>query len=339
MILIIAVVACGNNNSASTNEGQVEQSNSLTVYTAFPEEEALFYIQEFEEKTGIDTNFVRLSAGQILARIQAEENNPQASIWFGGPSDTFIAGSDLLEPYEPEGSDVLPKEYSDSNWNWSPVYVGALGFASNEEWLEREGVEAPSSWDDLLKPEFEDNITIAHPASSGTAYSVLATLVQLMGEDEAFEYLGKLDGNIRMYTQSGSAPANNAGLGETGVGISFAHDILAPRSEGYPIELSFPLDGTGYEVGAVSIIKGGPEDEVENAKKFINWAVSKEGQDLYEPAGQFRLPVHPEAVVPDGAMPLSELETIEYDAVWAGENREELINKFEEVVRGADAAQ
>ena len=143
---------------------------------------------------------------------------------------------------------------------------------------------------------------------------------------------------MRQYTKSGSAPAKQAGLGETGVGISFAHDILAPKHEGYPIELSFPTDGTGYEVGAVALIKNGPKDEVENAKKFIEWSISKEAQDLYAKSNSFRLPVHPDATVPDGAVSLSELEVIEYDAVWAGENRDRLLKRYEDEVVGQEAA-
>ncbi|MDT8858943.1 ABC transporter substrate-binding protein [Alkalihalobacillus sp. MEB130] len=348
IILSMLLAACGSSSSSEPTdsnstgaETETKQSDSLTIYTAFPEQEVLAYVSEFEKETGIKVNFVRLSAGQILARIQAEGNNPQASVWYGGPSDTLIAAanSGLLEPFEPSNSDILPEEFSDSEWNWTPIYVGALGFASNSDWLEREGIDPPTSWADLLKPEFADNVSVAHPASSGTSYTVLATLVQLMGEEDAIDYLKQLDGNIRQYTQSGSAPANNAGLGEVGVGIAFAHDILAPMKEGYPITLSFPEDGTGYEVGAVGIIKGGPADEVENAKKFIEWSVSKEAQDLYDKGGHYRLPINPEAIVPEGATPLTELDVIEYDAVWAGESREELINKFENEIRNQSAAQ
>lgn len=341
VIIVVVILSACNSNSEGSGNGNESGSNDLTVYSAFPEQEALYYLQEFEAETGINVNFVRLSAGQILARVQSEENNPQASVWYGGPSDTFIAAaqSDLLESYEPEGTDLLPEEFTDDEWNWSPVYVGALGFASNEDWLEREGIEAPTSWDDLLEPEFADNVSIAHPASSGTAYSVLATLVQLKGEEEAFDYLQQLDNNIRQYTQSGSAPANNAGLGEVGTGIAFAHDILAPMQEGYPITLSFPEDGTGYEVGAVALINNGPEEERENAEKFIDWAVGKEAQDLFESSGNYRLPVNSEAAVPEGATPLEELDVIEYDAVWAGEERERLINRFDDEIRGEEAAE
>lgn len=328
----------GKESAPAPETPTAKQSNKLTVYTAFPEQEAVVYIDDFKKATGIDVKFVRLSAGETLVRLLAEKNNPQASVWYGGPSDTFVAAvkEGLLEKFQPQGTAGIPETFLDKEGYWSPIYVGALGYAVNTEWLKQKGIPAPESWDDLLKPEFKDNVTIAHPGSSGTAYTVLATLVLMKGEEQAFEYLKKLDANIRQYTKSGSAPAKQAGLGETAVGISFSHDILAPKNEGYPIQLAFPKEGTGYEVGAVAMIKNGPADEVENAKKFIQWALSKESQNLYDKAKSFRLPVNPEAIVPEGAVKLGDLAVIDYDAVWAGENRERLVKKFEAEVRGKE---
>lgn len=333
MGLILA--ACGSDETSGLGG-----SNKLSIYTAFPEQEVVTYIEEFEKETGIEVQFVRLSAGETLARLKAEEKNPQASVWFGGPSDTFVAAvnSELIEPYQPEGIDEMPEQFLDEKEHWTPIYVGALGFASNQDWLEKEGLEAPKSWEDLLKPEYASEITMAHPSSSGTAYTVYATLVQLLGEDEAIEYMKNLDNNIRQYTKSGSAPAQQAGLGETGVGISFAHDILAPKNEGYPIEISFPQDGTGYEVGAAALIKNGPSDQLENAKKFIDWSITKEAQDLYAKSDSFRMPINADAEVPEGAVKLTDLQVIDYDAVWAGENRDRLLERYSKEVRGEEAA-
>ena len=149
-------------------------------------------------------------------------------------------------------------------------------------------------------------------------------------------YLGKLNSNIRQYTKSGSAPPKNVGLGEAAVGLSFSHDCLKPALQGYPVEISFPSEGTGYEIGAIALIKGGPEEEQENARIFIDWVLSKAGQDIYSQNGSFRLPVNVNAVVPEGAVNIKDLPIINYDFVWAGENRKRLIEKFSEVVATAD---
>ncbi|QQK75039.1 ABC transporter substrate-binding protein [Salicibibacter cibarius] len=325
----IGLAACG---------GESEDNGSLTVYTAFPEQEAVSYLEAFEEETGIDVNFVRLSGGQILARMQSEEGNPQASVWYGGATEELINASNegLLEAYEPESASVIPEEHTDDDWMWTPVSLAAVGFASNEDWLAQSGVDAPESWEDLLDESFSDNVSIAHPAASGTAYTVLATLVQLMGEDEAFDYLAELNENIRQYTDTGPAPANNAGLGEVGTGIAMTHDIFAPISEGYPIEISYPEDGTAYEEVGVALINGAPEEEKENAKELIDWTVSKEAQNLI--AEHNRLPLDSNAEIPDDAVPLDELNTIDYDGEKAAEMRGELIDRFEEEIVGEGAA-
>lgn len=193
-------------------------------------------------------------------------------------------------------------------------------------------MEYAQSWQDLLNPELKGQISIAHPGASGTTYTVLATLVQLMGEDEAFAYLKSLNANIRQYTKGGSAPPREVGLGEAAVGISFTHDSLKPAEEGYPIELSFPSEGTGYEVGAVALIKNAKADEVENAKAFIDWIVSEKGQSLYGPTKSFRLPVNRNVPAPEGAIPLSDLTLVPYDPIGAGENRARLIERFNQEV-------
>ncbi len=206
-----------------------------------------------------------------------KKNNPQASIWYGGSGDTFIAAidKDVLEPYKSSELSNMPENYVDPDGYWSPIYVGALAFACDKEWFDSKGLAYPDSWEDLLKPEFNGQISMAHPGSSGTAYTVLSTIVQLKGEEQAWEYFQAFDENIRQYTKSGSAPPKNVALGEAAIGIAFSHDCLKPTAEGYPIELSFPADGTGYEIGGIALIKNGPKGEVENAKKFIDWALSK----------------------------------------------------------------
>lgn len=342
LMLMSMLSGCGNQTKPPTEPAETKpaaepteqpappQSKNLTLYTALNENEIGTYFKGFEDATGIKVNFVRLSAGEILTRLKAEKDNPKSSLVFGGPSDTFIAMAKegLLEPYKSPESATVPAQFIDKEGFWSPLYIGILGFGTNTQLAEEKGIAIPESWEDLLKPEYKGLVSIAHPGSSGTSYSVLATLVQMWGEDEAFEYFKKLTGNIRSYAKSGAAPAREAGLGEVGIGICFSHDILIPANEGYPLKLSFPKEGTGYEVGAMALVKGGPKDEVENAKKFIDFFASKEGQALYVTAKSFRLPVNPDAPVSEGAIKLTDIQTIEYDNVWAGENRTRLVEKF-----------
>ena len=336
MLLAVSMGACAPKQTATENTTPAEepQHKELTVYTSLPESEVPVYMNAFQESTGIKVNYVRLSAGEVLTKLQVEKNNPQASVWHGGPADTFIAAAKegLLAKYESTELSNVPEVYKDKDGLWSPIYVGALSFAVDSEWFAKNKLEYPTSWDDLLKPEFKGQISVAHPGSSGTSYTVLATLVQMKGEEATWDYLKKLNSNVRQYTKSGSAPPKVVALGEAAIGISFSHDSLKPTAEGYPIALSFPKEGTGYEIGAVALINGGPEKEMDNAKKFIDWCLSKEGQNLYEDSKSFRMPVNKDANPPKGAIKISDLNVIEYDFVWAGENRKRLVEAFSNTV-------
>ncbi len=299
----------------------------LHMYSALDTAETQLYIPEFEKDTGIKVEWVRLSSGEVLARLRAEAKNPQVSIWFGGPSQDHIAGkkAGISMPYKPPLDWTLQANGHDPDWNWVGYYFGAIGFGSNTEFLKKAVVPAPASWEDLLKPGYKGQIAIAFPYTSGTSYTVLATLVQMMGEDKAFDYWRKLNPNIHHYDKSGSAPVTQAGLGEVGVAVSFSHDIIAKGSaKGYPITITFPREGTGYEIGAMSLVKGGPEPEL--AKRFVDWALSVRAQNLMQQ--WFRIPLNPKAEVAKGAVKADQVKLINFDAVKAGEDRDRLIKRW-----------
>ena len=113
---------------------------------------------------------------------------------------------------------------------------------------------------------------MANPASSGTAYTMIATLVQLMGEDKAFDYLKALHKNVSQYTRSGTGPIKAVARGETAVSISFVHDGPGEKMQGFPVETVTPSEGTGAEIGSMSIIKGARN--LDAAKKFYEWALT-----------------------------------------------------------------
>ena len=298
-----------------------------------------YYFNAFEEATGIKVNALRLSAGEMLTRVAAEKDNPQAALMFGGSTDNYIAAADqgLLEPYQSPELENTPETYLDPTGTWNPIYVGAIAFACNSEWFAEKGYDYPTSWDDLLDPKYQGQIIMAHPATSGTAYTVLATLIQLKGEDAVWDYLKELDKNMSQYTKSGSAAPNAVALKEAAIALTFSHDGLQPTTEGYPIELSFPTDGTGYEVGAMALIKGGPADQQENAKKFIDFMCSTDGQNLYAENNSFRVPTNTKSTVAEGLVTLDSVAVIDYDAVWAAENKTTFTEQFEANIAGAPA--
>jgi iron(III) transport system substrate-binding protein len=333
LFLVAAAVFAG--GGAAKTDTKAPAYNQLTVYSAMPDGELPTYFNAFEKDTGIHVNYVRLSAGEMMARIAAEKNNPQASIMHGGSSDTYVAADKegLLTPYQSPELANIPKSYHDAKGVWNPIYVGAICFVCNTEWFAENKVAMPKSWADLTRPEFKGQVSMAHPATSGTSYTILATLIQLFGADEAFNYLKKLNANVRQYTKAGAAPPLEAALGEAAIAITFSHDGLKPKVEGYPVELVFPSEGTGYEVGGVALIKNGFEKEQENAKRFIDWFMSVRGQELFIESNSNRLPVNTKAKYTPGLVSLDKLPIINYDAVWAGQNKSDFVKRFDQQIK------
>ena len=177
---------------------------------------------------------------------------------------------------------------------------------------------------------------MANPNSSGTAYTALATLIQLMGEEEAFKYLEKLNENISQYTKSGSAPVKSAARGENGIGIVFMHDAVSMVAEGFPIEPVGPCEGTGYEIGSMSIVKGAKN--LDNAKKWYDWALTPAVQSTMKDAKSFQLPSNKLAEVAKESPRFEDIKLIDYDfdTYGAPEKRKEILGRWDKEI-GAKA--
>jgi iron(III) transport system substrate-binding protein len=201
------------------------------------------------------------------------------------------------------------------------VYAGAIGFGINTELLARKNIAPPACWADLLDARFKGEIQMANPNSSGTAYVVIATLVQIMGEDPAFDYLRRLHPNVNAYTRSGTAPIKAVARGETGVSLSFVHDAVTERNAGFPAAYATPCEGTGYEIGSMSIIRGARN--LSQARRFYDWALTAPAQRLgFEAGGQLQTPSNRAAPLPPNAPDLSKIRLIEYDFAKYGQAAE-----------------
>lgn len=327
--------------AASAGAGNGETEDTLTVLCTPQEEWCQVMVEAFQEETGIETSYVRLSSGEALARLRASAEAPEFSVWWGGPADGFVAANEegLIEAYDsPNAEAISAEQKSEEPGIWTGVYVGALGFCSNTVRLEELGVDAPTSWDDLTDPALQGEVAMAHPASSGTAYTAFYTQVlRLGGEDEAMEFMQELHPNILQYTSSGAAPAEMAGRGEVAVSVVFSHDCVRNIDAGFTdLEVSFPEEGTGYEIGGVALLANAPEPNA--AKAWIDWSLTPEVQELgAAEAASFQLPTHPDAAVDERSVNLEEVELIEYDFQAAGEARDALTARFEDEVATAPA--
>ncbi len=319
---------------------QVMAEGRLVVYCSATNAMCEAETKAFSDKYDVKTSFVRNGSGSTLAKIEAEKKNPRADVWYGGTLDpqSQAGEMDLLHPYaSPQLDNIMPqfRDPAKRKGNYSSaVYIGILGFGVNKERLAEKGLDIPRCWSDLTKPEYAGEIQIADPQSSGTAYTALATFIQLWDEDKAFNYFKSLDKNVSQYTKSGVTPSRNAARGEIAIGIGFLHDYSLEQSKGAPLELISPCEGTGYEIGGVSLIKGARN--LDNAKKFVDFVMSKEGQETAWKKGQsFQILTNTTAEQSPNALKLDDLNLIEYDmdTYGASDERKRLINKWVNVVK------
>jgi len=332
-----AVLACTGcvAKPSEGRSGAAEDLGKVTIACGATEEWCAAMAAGFTAKTGVKADFVRLSSGEALARIEAGRANTEFDVWHGGPSDAYAAAAErgLLEPYVSPNAAAIPDRYKDPAGYWTGVYVGVLGFCSNTEVLAEKGLKAPESWADLAAPALRQNVGMAHPSTSGTAYTALWTQVVLAGgsREGALGYMRRLHPNVLQYSKSGSAPAQQAARGEVGVGLVFSHDCVATREQGFPhLEVTFPAEGTGYEVGGVAVVKGARNPV--SAKRYVDWALTAAAQEIGPTVRSYQVPTHPDARRSDKIVDLATVRLVDYDSAAAGTAKAELTKLFDEQI-------
>lgn len=329
--LSLALGGCAVDNTATSATGPAAGSEKLTVACGALEEVCDAWTKAFTKKTGIQASFVRLSSGETVARLAAAKAAPEFDVWHGGPADGYGAAAQqgLLEKYVPENASQIPDKYKDPNGYWTGVYVGALGFCSNKKVLAEKGLPVPTSWAELLDPRLKSQVSTAHPSTSGTAFTTLWTQVTLGGsEDAGLAYMKKLHANVLQYSKSGTAPGQVAGRGEVAVGIAFSHDCVLYKERGMTdLEVSFPTEGTGYEVGGVAVVKGSKNAAA--AKEYANWALSVEAQEIGPTVGSYQLHTNPQAKSDPRMVDLSTIKLVDYDFAKAAAAKKNLTARFD----------
>ena len=321
-MMVLSLAACGQKNTDAPTKGTDENNypeyfagmedlitaakaeGELVVYGSSAEEYLSAACANFEKVFGIKTTFQRLSTGEVQAKIEEENGNPSADVWFGGTTDPYnvCASEGLLEAYEAKNASHLTSDmYSDAQGRWYGIYKGILGFMVNTDELTRRGLEAPQDWQDLLKPEYQGLSWLTNYNTAGTAKLVINTMIQKYGHDEGIQYLVDLDKNIEVYTKSGSGPSKNVGTGECVIGIGFLHDgITQIIDNGYDnIELIIPSSGTSCEIGATAIFKGAAHPNA--AKLWIEYALSPDCVNLAAQNGSYQFLVIDNATQPEAA--------------------------------------
>jgi iron(III) transport system substrate-binding protein len=293
-------------------------------------------VDAFKKATpGVDVEVLPLAAaGELQTRLRTEKNAPKADIFIGGSSEFHdpLGKEGLLEPYKSPNADGVDAAFKEPNGMWTGWYLGIFGVVLNKDRWEKEmaGKPKPATWDDLLAPEIKGKLDMPDPVKTGGGYIFLATQVFRFNRDEekAMDYMKKLHANVGQYVGTSPQGIELVGQGQFLMGPNWGHDILTAANKGAPIEFAAPAD-TANEIGAVSIVKGGPNTAA--AKAFVDWVLTKEAGELNVKLSN-RLSVRTDVPAATGAPTLDKVKLVNYDRDWASQNKDRLIKQWQQAV-------
>jgi iron(III) transport system substrate-binding protein len=261
-----------------------QSKTELLVYTALETDQIKAYKEAFEkDNPTVELKFVRDSTGIVTAKLLAEKANPQAdAVWgLAATSLMLLDKEKMLMPYAPAGLQSVKTNMRDSRsqptWVGMNVWSSAICFNTVE--AAKKGIAKPTSWADLTKPMYKGQLTMPHPASSGTGYLMVAAWLQLMGEQAGWNYMDALHQNIGSYSHSGSKPCRQAGAGEFALGLSFEYRANKTKKDGAPIDIVLPSEGLGWDLEATGILTTTKKPAA--AKALADWAVTRKANELY----------------------------------------------------------
>jgi iron(III) transport system substrate-binding protein len=319
--------------------GTATAKERVVVYTSLENEEVVDYL-EFAKKElpDLDIQAIRLSTGELGARMLAEKDNPQADCIWGWAVTNMseFVPKGMLVKYKPKGWDKIPAHFKDPNGYWVAIDLYAAALVANTKVLQSKNLPMPKGWNDLLNPVYKDKLIMPNPASSGTGFLQVASLLVMLdpdyknkpvAENKAWDFLKKLDKNMGQYIKSGSKPAKLTAAGEYAIGLSFAFVYSSLKKKGFPVAMVLPEEGAGYELEANALLKGAKHEKA--AKKFLDWAISKSAMNQY---AKFKLGVtYPNIQGPKDLPALKTIKLAPMDFPWQSKNRVKILEIWQDL--------
>lgn len=306
------------------------QKHNIVVYSALPVEYTAVIAQEFEKKTGIIVQCVTLPNDAIAARLIEERESPRADIWLGGVSEYLysVRREALLAPYQSQATDKIPAAFKDVDGYWTGVFIDVYGFASSRDL--RSGVKMPNSWEDIVESK-DMRVVMPDPTMSAEAATPVVFINSQKQRQEAISYLKRLHQHVIQYTKSSNAPVRATLMGEADIAVLPVREAIRYMQEGFPLSLSFPKEGTGFQLVAAAVVRGAQNGS--DAGLFLDWLTSKEAQELAYKTNLFYYGTNPDVITPNVMPRLSKLKLINYDRKWESLYRSKLIDEWIQKVR------
>ena len=329
-LLVVGMSACSKPAEGTKDPVDTpKETDKLVIYS--PNSEGLINatIPLFEEKYNVKVELIQAGTGELVKRLQSEKDDPYADILFGGAHSQYISNPDLFENYTSPNEVNMIDDYKNvSGFTTSYVLDGSC-LLVNKNLI---GDMKITGYADLLNPELKGKIATADPASSSSAFAQLTNILLAMGgyeEQAAWDYVKELFTNIDGKIQSGSSAVyKSVADGEMVVALTYEDPSATLVKDGAPVEVVYPVEGSVYLPATTGIIKG--SKNIENAKKFVDFILTQEVQDIYGTTLTNR-PVLKEVKTADFMKPMEDVKRIEEDRDYVNSHKNEIVEKYTDI--------
>jgi len=279
----------------SCNRGKQSPSRSLLIYTPHGQDLLRHFVARYKEAyPETDVQFLDMGSRQILERVRAERNRPQADLWWGAAHTTFQTAADdnLLVAYRPTWADKVPTSSRDTQDRWYGTFETPEVIVYNSDAVT--AAAAPRDWDDVLDPKWRDKILIRNPIPSDTMRVIFGAIIgrsfkESGSPEKGYDWLRRLDLNVHEYTADGTLMMQKLARREGLISLWDMPDArLFKEQKGLPVAYAIPSSGTPVVTEGIAIIRGAPHEE--EARRFYEFVTTTES--LVQAAREFyRMPV------------------------------------------------
>ena len=257
LIVLLVLLTCFTLFAAGKAESSSKDNNKVVIYSGAEEYRNEYFMKRLKEQfPSYDISIEYMPTGNLAAKLAAEGKSTDMDIFY----DLDFSYAGLVEQYLADLSSYDQSIYVDDCKVANAHYLAATrnggAVIINPDVLKAKGIAKPTSYADLLKPEFKNLVSMPSPKSSGTGYMFVKNLVNAWGEKEAFDYFNKLADNILQFTSSGSGPVNALVQGEVAVGLGMTAQAVTKINEGANLEILFFEEGSPYSLYGYAIPEG-----------------------------------------------------------------------------------
>lgn len=325
------LAGCGGGGSAETPNESASgggEEKKLVLYSPATENQINAVVPLFEEKTGIEVEVITGGTGELLARVDAEGENPYADVIFGGGESSYAEYSHVFQDYvSPEDANLIESARNTLGYCTNYYFDSAI-LLVNTDLI---GDVEVDGYMDLLNPELKGKISMPDPTASSSAMMHIETILTDFGgltleNEEGWDVVRELVANLDGKLASGSSAAWKAVAdGEMVVALSYEEAGITLARDAAPVEVVYPEEGTVFTPSTAGIVKNCAH--LENAKLFIDFLLSQEVQNIFCNELDIR-PVRDDVTYPEYFRPATDVKTVVLDQAYVNEHKEEITDKY-----------